>query len=116
MSKAHSKKKKKIFTLSKISLFNFCHILSLLIISTLCQRRDIYSEQQKKCLTSPIQTHSSSYNPWYNKRFLQNLRFRRKIRHNENTINSYTLNCMRRLPRQNTSDPFSIQFFNGINF
>ncbi|CAB4427115.1 unnamed protein product [Rhizophagus irregularis] len=80
------------------------------------QRKDIYSEQQEKCLTNVIQTYSSSssYVPRYD-RSLKNRRIQRKIRH-ASKIDSYT-NYFMQLPRQNISNnPFANQIFNGINF
>uniref|UniRef100_U9SM43 Uncharacterized protein n=1 Tax=Rhizophagus irregularis (strain DAOM 181602 / DAOM 197198 / MUCL 43194) TaxID=747089 RepID=U9SM43_RHIID len=82
------------------------------------QRKDIYSEQQEKCLINVIQTHSSSSYvprlPRYD-RSLKNRRIQRKIRY-ASKIDSYT-NYFMQLPRQNISNnPFANQIFNGINF
>ncbi|GES85595.1 hypothetical protein GLOIN_2v1835724 [Rhizophagus clarus] len=42
-------------------------------------------------------------------------RNKRRVRHGI-TINTYMLNRIRRLPTQNTQNPSTNQFFNGITF
>ncbi|RGB35809.1 hypothetical protein C1646_758911 [Rhizophagus diaphanus] len=74
-----------------------------------------YQKKREQCLTNVAQTQSSSYVPRYN-RFLQNRKIQRKIRHARMT-NSYTLNYIIHLPRQNTNkNSFADQIFNGIDF
>ncbi|GBC01342.1 hypothetical protein RclHR1_04150006 [Rhizophagus clarus] len=77
------------------------------------QWNEIYSEQQKNCLTN---ADSSSYVPIVPRcnHFIQNRRIQRRIRH-ESAINPY-LSYFRQLPRQNTNNLFANQIFNGINW
>ncbi|CAB5365408.1 uncharacterized protein OCT59_026515 [Rhizophagus irregularis] len=65
------------------------------------QKKDIDSEKNPKI------------NPSYINRIVHKRRKLRQIRHVDN--NSF-LNHIRRLPRQNTTDPYEVQFFHGSNF
>jgi hypothetical protein len=59
---------------------------------------------------------TTSNNPSsYTSFVIRRRRNQRRLRHGI-TINTYILNHIRRLPRQNTNVPFTNQFFNGSTF